>query len=140
MKDRRRTSGHAFLRYLCVGAACFCLNWVLMLLIDRDRYVLSSAICFVTIGTFAYICHAVWTFQAPVNRRGLVSYLLGSAPAYPASLALIALFHDVMSFELRWALPAVTLVMLGVNFSVARITCLQHSLRRRSRLQPTSDV
>ena len=139
MNDRRRTSGHAFLRYLSVGAACFCLNWALMLLIDRDRYVLSSAICFVTVGTFAYICHASWTFQTPINRRGLVSYLLGSAPAYPLSLALLALFHDVMRFELRWALPAVTLVMLGVNFSVARLACLQNSLRK-SRLQSASDV
>ena len=111
-----------------------------MLLIDQDRYLLSSSICFFVVGTFAYVCHGVWTFRAPIDTRGLASYLLCSAPCYPISLALLALFHDVLRFDLRWALPTATLVMLGINFFVAKITILHNPLRRGSRLQPTLDI
>ena len=132
--------GGALGRYLCIGAICFGMNWTLMLLIDRDRYLASSAICFVLVGSFAYVCHALWTFQAPLEVWRWLAYLLGSAPGYPLSLALIALLHDAFGISLFWSLPMATLLMLGVNFAVARLTVVRRRPPRHSGLQATSDI
>ncbi len=107
------------LRYLVVGGLCFLLNWSVMLAMRGVSYVYSSALCFLLVGTLAYVLHATWTFRAPLSRTSLVLYLLGLAPTYPVSLAILFCLHDLVRVALWLAVPVTTAIMLAANFCVA---------------------
>lgn len=107
-------------RYLCVGAICALANWAAMLLIDDQRYLLSSVLLFVPLGTLAYLLHARWTFGAKPTLVAYATYLASLLPNVPLTLLTLALLHDGIGLPLALAIPLGTLVMTAANFFMAR--------------------
>ena len=107
-------------RYLCVGATCALANWASMLLIDENRYLVSSILLFVPIGTMGFMLHARWTFRARPTLRGWIAYLFGLLPGFPLSVALLAVLRDVIHLPLWFALPTATIIMTVGNFFVSK--------------------
>lgn len=113
--------GRSEVRYLCVGGACALVNWLAMLLIDRDHYLASSLICFVPIATLSYVLHAAFTFRRRPSPRSYAAYVVGMMPGSTISLAILAAMRDGAGWPLWFAIPATTAIMTIGNFLVSRL-------------------
>ena len=108
-------------RYLCVGGFCALTNWVVMLLIDDQRYLVSSLVCFVPLGTLSFFLHAMLTFRARPSVRSWAAYLVGLLPGSALSLGILATLRDLAYLPLVVAIPATVAIMTIANFLVARL-------------------
>ena len=122
-------------RYLVVGGVCAALNWALMLLVDGDRYLLSSLLLFVPMGTLGFVLHAYWTFREQPSLRSWLAYLIGMLPGSAVSLAILAVVRDVVGLPLSLALPATVAIMTASNYLVS--WCTISGLAPRRFRQPT---
>lgn len=115
----RRLLDRSQVRYLVVGGLCAGVNWALMLLVDRDRYLLSSLVLFVPMGTFGFLLHAYWTFREEPSLRSWLAYLIGMLPGSALSLAILAVARDGVGLPLALALPVTVAIMTVANYLVA---------------------
>jgi putative flippase GtrA len=109
-------------RYLAVAASCALLHNAVMIGCDwiGVHYLLSSAVSFTTVVMWSYPLHARFTFAQRLSARSFLNYALGMATNYPASIALMFLFHDLAALSVAAASPLSTVILFAWNFAASR--------------------
>ena len=107
-------------RALVVGLICASAHNAIMILGDWIglHYALSLVFSFLIVVVLGYRLHSGWTFrQAVRTRESFGRYALIASANYPASLAGMFLFVDVLDFSVPLASPIVTVLLFGLNFA-----------------------
>jgi putative flippase GtrA len=106
-------------RALTVGIACAVLHNVIMIVGDRAglHYALSLVYSFVIVVVVGFLLHSGWTFHgAERSRASFTRYVLVASGNFPASLAGLYVFVDVLSLPVAIASPIVTVILFALNF------------------------
>jgi putative flippase GtrA len=106
-------------RALTVGLICALLHNAIVILGNfiGVHYALSLTVSFAIVVGVGYWLHSGWTFRGSKRgRSSFARYFLVVSANYPASLAGMFLFVDVMALPVPLASPVVTVVLFAMNF------------------------
>jgi putative flippase GtrA len=107
-------------RALIVGLTCALAHNAIMIAGDWVglHYALSLVVSFLIVVVLGYRLHSGWTFRQTVRTRGSFGrYALIASANYPASLAGMFVFVDLLNFSVPLASPIVTVLLFALNFA-----------------------
>ena len=106
-------------RALVVGLVCAITHNVIMIALDRVglHYALSLVVSFVVVVVLGYRLHSGWTFRGTARTPATFGrYALVAGANYPASLAGMFVFVDLVGLSVPIASPIVTVLLFALNF------------------------
>ena len=116
-------------RFAVVGLVCAATHNAILLVADlwSIHYALSCAISYVVVVLLGFALHVHYTFQRPPTAASFWRYCLRMAANYPATLALLFLFCDIIGWPVAIAAPTATLLLFAANFFASRWAIVRRS-------------
>ena len=109
------------LRYGAVSATCLVLHNVIVIACAPVAGLLgAAAISFCIMVTTGYLLLATVAFRVVPSWIGFARYAAGMATNFPVTTGLLWLFAGLLQLPVALVAPAITLLMVGVNFAWAR--------------------
>lgn len=128
-------------RALVVGFVCALAHNAIMIVGDWMglHYALSLVFSFLIVVVLGYRLHSGWTFSGTVRTRASFGrYALVASANYPASLAGMFVFVDLLNFSVPIASPVVTVLLFALNYAGNRWALrAAHSRRQTWPLDPS---
>lgn len=109
-------------RYAVVGVTCALLHNAIMIGCDLIgiHYVVSSLISYAIVVVVGFALHSYFTFVQNPSVKSFLRYAVSMAANYPASVALMFVFCDLMRLPVAVAAPLTTFVLFAWNFLSSR--------------------
>src|SRR5262245_33075152 len=110
-------------RYVTVGLACALLYNAIVIAGDRIglHYAWSLLISFAIVVVLGYRLHSGWTFPGAVrDSTSFVRYTFMVSFNYPAMVAGLFVFVDLLRLPVPVAMPIVTVLSMALNFFGSR--------------------
>ncbi len=107
-------------RALVVGLVCALAHNAIMIAGDWMglHYALSLVVSFLIVVVLGYRLHSGWTFrEAARTRASFGRYALVASGNFPASLAGMFVFVDLLNLSVPVASPVVTVLLFAFNFA-----------------------
>jgi putative flippase GtrA len=107
-------------RALVVGLVCALAHNAIMIAGDWMglHYALSLVVSFLIVVVLGYRLHSGWTFrEAARTRASFGRYALVASGNFPASLAGMFVFVDLLNLSVPVASPVVTVLLFALNFA-----------------------
>lgn len=106
-------------RVVAVGGVCALVHNAIMIAGDRAglHYAVSLVISFAVVVVIGYSLHSRWTYKLAV--RGAASfwrYVVVASANFPASLAGMFVFVDLVGLSVPIASPIVTVLLFVMNY------------------------
>lgn len=123
-----------FIRFGCVGAAGFLVDWavVSLALAGGTGFYLARAISYLCAATFTWFLNRLWTFSG-TRRNPVAQWLafllansLGGAINYGVSAAIVAVYGRVMETHAVIPVAAGSLAGLCANFMLSSRFVFRH--------------
>lgn len=117
-------------RYLTIGALCAAANNALLIAGARAGLgvLVLTLLSVMSIGSFAYVAHARFTFRQIASWRSYRRFMAGTALGVPVAYAVLALLYDILHLPMTIAAPTATIVLLVYNFLSARFAIMRRLL------------
>jgi putative flippase GtrA len=113
-----------YAQFLGGGVICAALHNLILIVGDWLGYgylplVLFGYLVSVTVG---YFYHCRITFDEPISWRGYTLFSAGIWLGMPLSFVILLVLGKLLGLPMWVAAPAMTCIMLGYNYSIARLS------------------
>jgi putative flippase GtrA len=109
-------------RYLTVGAICALGQNALIIGGDLlgYHYTLTATLAVTIFGALGYALHSRYTYDQPLSWSACGRFIMGLGSGYVLSVAILAIFRDVMNVPMIITAPVATIIVTTWGFIASR--------------------
>lgn len=116
-------------RYVQVGLLCALLNNLIVVGFDQAglHYTIGVASAFVGVTAIGYLLHSAYTFRVRPRLSGLLKFFAANFVGLCWSMLLMIMLCGGLGLRASLAMPLVTVVLFGWNYTTAHWAVLKHA-------------